>query len=64
MIHYDYEGFVRARSALLAARRHTVIDEIYMPARAGMRYRVGRTLVTLGTQLMGTRPPADLRQAA
>lgn len=60
-----YEGYVRARS-VTAADPHTVVDEIFMPARAGVRYRVGRTLVTLGTQLMGARTArsAEMERAA
>lgn len=49
-----YEGWVRARSVLDEhARARHVVDEIVITRRRGMRYRVGRRLVAIGTQLMG-----------
>ena len=61
-----YEGWVRARSVLDEhARARNVVDEIVITGRRGMRYRVGRRLVAIGTQLMGVDDGGRrLRQAA
>lgn len=61
-----YEGWVRARSVLDEhARPRHVVDEVVITRRRGVRFRVGRRLVAIGTQLMGVEDTGrSLRPAA
>jgi hypothetical protein len=61
-----YEGWVRARAVLDDHdRTHHVVDEIVITRRRGMRYLLGQTLVSIGTQLMGAGDAGrEIRRAA
>jgi hypothetical protein len=62
---YVHDGYSRARETEIRIRldEHRIVDEV---RRTSLRRLAGETLVAIGLQLMGSRPPvpAEARRAA